>query len=66
MDQFHRYFPRFAGYHLYGAVAGLDLPPDVARYCYKKGLFVLSITGSEMVSILNDEKFMPKDFGINQ
>jgi hypothetical protein len=63
LREFHRFFPKYQGYRLYGAVAGLDLPADIARYSYKQGLFVLSITGNEMVTILNDTKFRPKDFG---
>lgn len=63
LAEFHRFFPKYQGYRLYGAVAGLNIPPDVARYGYRRGLFVLSVTGNDMVHILNDTKFMPHDFG---
>jgi hypothetical protein len=34
----------------------------VARYAYKKGLFVLVPAGN-LVRIWNDEKFVPRTFG---
>ncbi len=42
-----------------GAVAGMVVPPDVARYAYRQGLFVLAQSGDGVV-ILNDDKFQPK------
>ncbi|MEZ4867988.1 MAG: hypothetical protein R3C14_42060 [Caldilineaceae bacterium] len=63
LAEFTRYFPLYRAYHIYGAVAGLDIPQDVARYAYRRGLFVVSITGSDLVQILNDTKFQPRDFG---
>lgn len=63
LTRFHHFFPKYKGYRLYGAVAGLNVAQDVARYAYRRGLFVLSVTGNEMVQILNDAKFRPQDFG---
>ena len=63
LAEFHRFFPKYKGYRLYGAVAGLNVAQDVARYAYRRGLFVLSITGNDMVQIQNDVKFKPRDFG---
>ena len=40
--QFHQFFPKYKGYQLYGAVAGLDISPDITRYAYRRGLFVVS------------------------
>ncbi|MEM7126114.1 MAG: DUF3782 domain-containing protein [Chloroflexota bacterium] len=63
MDRFFHYFPRYQEYKLYGAVAGLDIGSDVMKYAYRRGLFVISITGNDMVRILNDEAFQPHNFG---
>ena len=63
LAEFTKFFPKYTNYRIYGAVAGLEIPQDVARYAYKKGLFVVSISGTDMVEILNDSKFRPKDFG---
>ncbi|MEM7131084.1 MAG: DUF3782 domain-containing protein [Chloroflexota bacterium] len=63
MAQFFHYFSRYQGYKLYGAVAGLDIGSDVTKYAYRRGLFVISITGNNLVQILNDEMFQPRDFG---
>ncbi len=61
---FTDFFPLYRAMRVYGAVAGLNIPADVARYAYRRGLFVVSITGTNMVKILNDEHFRPRDFGI--
>ncbi|MEZ4728029.1 MAG: hypothetical protein R3E79_12940 [Caldilineaceae bacterium] len=59
---FTDFFPLYKGYHIYGAVAGLDVSEDVARYAYRRGLFVLRVAGNDMVQIDNDEDFRPRDF----
>jgi hypothetical protein len=63
LDHFLDYFPRYKDYHIYGAVAGLDIIEEADRYAYKRGLFVLSVSGDGLVSILNNEAFLPRDFG---
>jgi hypothetical protein len=42
-----------------GAVAAFVIPPDVASYAYRRGLFVIAQSGKDLV-ILNDSKFQPK------
>ena len=42
-----------------GAVAAMVMPNDVARYAYRKGLYVLAQSGSTVL-IRNDGKFSPK------
>ena len=64
LDGFTNFFPLYKGYQIYGAVAGLDVSEDVARYAYRRGLFVLRVSGEDMVQIHNDAKFIPRDFGI--
>ena len=50
-----------SGSKVYGT-AGLDIDKSAARYAYCKGLFVVAVTGDDMVSILNDDQFRPRDF----
>lgn len=63
LAHFFDYFPRYQGCHVYGAVAGLDIVEEADRYAYKRGLFVLAVSGEGLVSIRNDERFQPRDFG---
>ena len=51
-------FPRYKDMNIMGAVAAMVLPDDVARYAYKKQLFVLAQSGNNMI-IRNDKKFRP-------
>lgn len=59
LGKFKRLLPRYQSFNLLGAVAAMVIPGDVARYAYKKGLFVIAQSGEDLV-ILNDEKFKPK------
>jgi len=63
LDQFPHYFPRYDGYAIYGAVAGLDIVEEADRYAYKRGLYVLRVSGEGLVTIGNDSSFTPKIFG---
>jgi hypothetical protein len=63
LTEFHHCFPKYKGYRLYGAVAGLDLSLDIIRYATRRGLFVLSVNGNDTVRLLNDVTFAPRDFG---
>jgi len=60
---FTSFFPLYQGYQIHGAVAGLEIPTEVARYAYRRGLFVLAVTGEGFVTIQNDSKFRPRNFG---
>ncbi|MEZ4712571.1 MAG: hypothetical protein R3A44_35615 [Caldilineaceae bacterium] len=62
LDKFLVHFPRFAGYQIYGAVAALEVPQDVARYAYRRGLYVVEVSGDDMVQMLNDAAFRPRQF----
>jgi len=59
LGKFKRMLPRYADVQALGAVAAMVVPKEVARYAYRRGLFVLAQSG-ESVVILNDEKFHPK------
>ena len=57
------FFARFQERRVYGGIAGLEFAEGADRYAYRKGLFVLGLTGEGLVSIKNDEKFRPQNFG---
>ncbi|OQY44843.1 MAG: hypothetical protein B6242_11745 [Anaerolineaceae bacterium 4572_78] len=59
---FFDFFPRYKEYHLYGAMAGLNIKDNAGKHAYRKGLFVVEITGEGLVKIKNDVKFRPRDF----
>ena len=59
LAKFKRMLPRYADVRAMGAVAAMVVPPEVARYAYRHGLFVLAQTG-DSVAILNDDRFQPK------
>ena len=59
LAKFKRLMPRYGDVQAMGAVAGLVVPPEVARYAYRRGLFVLAQSGDSVV-ILNDDKFQPQ------
>ena len=53
----------FSGVKLYGAVAGMIIENQADRYAYKNGLYVLRQKGN-LVEIVNDEKFVPKEWKV--
>jgi hypothetical protein len=63
LAHFLEFFPRYAGRQIFGAVAGVSIEENADRYAYKRGLFVLGLVGGDMVQILNDAKFRPRNFG---
>jgi hypothetical protein len=59
LAKFKRLLPRYQPLNILGAVAAMVTPTEVARYAYRKGLFVITQSGKDLV-ILNDDKFQPK------
>ena len=59
LGKFKQFMPRYRDVKALGAVAGMVVPKDVARYAYRKGLFVLAQSGETLI-ILNDKQFRPK------
>ncbi len=59
LSKFKRLMPRYGDVRAMGAVAGMVVPNDVARYAYRQGLFVLAQSG-DSVEILNDGNFTPR------
>lgn len=58
MEKFKPLFPKYETSNVYGAVAGMVISEEVAKYAYRKGFFVIGQTG-ETVAILNDLNFKP-------
>ena len=65
LAEFLRFFPRYRGMTVYGAVAGLTFAEGTDRFAYRNGLFVLGVTGEGVVRIKNGPGFRPKDFGVS-
>ncbi len=58
MKKFKPLFPEYRDKRVLGAVAGMVIPEDVAKYAYRKGFYIIAQSGDNVV-ILNDEKFKP-------
>lgn len=61
LEKFCQFFPYLTDKKLLGAVAGIVIDEGADKYAYRRGLFVIAQTG-EIVKILNDEKFKPKEW----
>lgn len=59
LAKFKRLMPRYGDVRAMGAVAGMVVPDEVARYAYRQGLFVLAQSGDGVV-ILNNDTFQPR------
>ncbi|MCE7986316.1 MAG: DUF3782 domain-containing protein [Caldilinea sp. CFX5] len=62
LAEFTTYFPVYRGFRIYGAVATINITEMADRYAYKQGLFVVTLTGDDLVEIRNDERFRPRNF----
>ena len=62
LQRFMQCFPGFKGSQLHGAVAALHFNETSDRYAYKQGLYVMTLVGKDMVTIINDKKFQPKEW----
>ncbi|MBB1091973.1 DUF3782 domain-containing protein [Rhodopseudomonas palustris] len=51
----------YAHKRILGAVAAMVIPENVAKYAYRKGLFVIAPNG-ENLDILNNEQFVPQEW----
>jgi len=49
-----------------GAMASIASDEQSERYAAVQGLFVLGLTGENLVSIRNPPDFVPRDFGAGQ
>ncbi len=62
LNHFHEFYPEYRHKKIFGAVAFITSDEQAERYAYKKGLFVLTLSGEGMTKILNDDSFKPKVF----
>ena len=58
LERFKKLFPQYANFHVMGAVAGMVVAEETARFAYRQGLFVLAQSG-DTVTIRNDKDFQP-------
>jgi hypothetical protein len=58
MTKFKPLFPEYADKKAFGAMAGMVILENVAKYAYRKGFFVIAQQG-DLAVILNDSKFQP-------
>lgn len=61
MKEFPFFFPKYRDCRVFGAVAGVKIEESADRYAYRKGLFVLTLGKDGLCTILNDEKFRPRN-----
>ena len=61
-DTFLDFFPKYKGYTIHGAVAGVQIDEGIDKYAYRNGLFVLGLGREGLVRMLNDDKFDPRVF----
>ena len=61
-DAFLDYFPKYEGYTIYGAVAGIQIDKTVSIFAYRQGLFILGLGNEGLIRMLNDENFKPTVF----
>jgi len=64
LNEFLYFYPFYKGFKIYGAIIGLNLVEESAKYAYRRGLFVFKVGGEGMLQLVNDDKFTPKDFGV--
>ena len=62
LKEFPMFFPRYSGSRTYGAMVGIRIEEEADKFAYHSGLFVLTVGGEGMLTMLNDEKFQPIDF----
>jgi hypothetical protein len=62
LKYFFDFFSGFRGCKIYGAVAALNIEEEADKFAYRQGLFVLKAGKEGLITMLNDEKFKPKDF----
>ncbi len=59
LDKLKRLLPTYHGKRVMGAVTGMVIPDNVARYAYSQGLFVIAQSGDHLL-IRNQAGFSPR------
>ena len=62
LKDFHKYMPEYKDKRVFGAVAYLNCDEKSDKYAYRNGLFVITLTGDEIVEIKNNKDFVPVNF----
>ena len=63
LNNVKKYFSHYHDCKVYGGVAYINIDSEADIYAMKKGLFVLSLTGDNLIEIKNEKEFVPVDFG---
>ncbi len=58
---FKIYYPEYAKFKLYGAMAAMVIPEEVVCFSYRHGMWVLAQSGDQIL-IKNDFNFKPKEW----
>lgn len=64
LERLFDYLPEHRGKHILGAMAYIASDEQSERFAASQGLFVIGLTGENLVSIRNPPDFVPKDFGL--
>ena len=59
LRQFKEFFPQYASYQVYGAIAGIEMDSGVDTAAARQGLFVIEQSG-DSVTISNEPAFQPR------
>ncbi|MFH0755269.1 MAG: hypothetical protein V1910_01200 [bacterium] len=59
---FHKYMPEYKDKKVYGAVAYINCDEQSDKFAYRNGLFVITLSGDDIVEIKNDLDFIPVNF----
>lgn len=62
LQRFKEFFPQYANYKVYGAVAAITFDSSCDKQAYRAGLYVIKATGEGVVDIVNDKGFAPRSF----
>jgi len=60
LDEVKVFFSQLRDKKVYGAVAALSYAEESDRYAYRKGLYVIKVTGDDILEIVNDDGFQPR------
>jgi RecB family endonuclease NucS len=63
LERLFNYLPEHRGKRILGAVSCIAADEQSERYAASQGLFMIGLTGENLVSIRNPLDFVPWDFG---
>jgi len=62
LKRFYDYLPEYTGKKVFGAVAYISCDEKSDLFAFKNGLFVITLTGEDLIEIKNKTDFNPKNF----